>query len=276
MLSVPASGVKGSGRKRFCVKPLTRHPGVHETGDVSANPSIELSDTVLREVRGHHAFEGCVEQLATGIRLGVYPRGSTLPPERELAERMAVSRATLRQAIAALRVAGFVSTRRGRHGGTVISYRPRTPSARGAAALAPRSEQLRDTLVFRRVVEPGACHLAASRELGVDQRDFLVAAHDDVAGATEPAAHRQADSRFHLALAVVTESPQTIRSVTTIQADLHDMLDAIPVLEVNIAHSDQQHRAILDAVLGGRPTHARRAMESHCDDTAALLRGLLT
>ena len=59
------------------------------------------------------------------------------------------------------------------------------------------------------------------------------------------------------------------------QADLHDMLQAIPVLEVNIAHSDRQHRAILEAVLAGEADPARRVMEDHCDDTAALLRGLL-
>jgi GntR family transcriptional repressor for pyruvate dehydrogenase complex len=239
-------------------------------------PGIELGDTVLRAVRGHHAFEGCVEQLATAIRLGVYPRGSTLPPERELASRMGVSRATLREAIAALRAAEFVTTTRGRGGGTVVSYRPRRPSARGARALAPRSEHLRDTLVFRRVVEPGAAFIAATRDLTAGQRDLLVAAHDEVAGATDPAEHRQADSRFHLAVAAVTGSRLTLRSVTTVQSDLHDMLSAIPVLEVNIDHSDRQHRLILNAVLKGDAPRSRRVMESHCDDTAALLRGLLT
>lgn len=242
---------------------------------MSANPSIELSDTVLRAVRGHHAFEGCVEQLATAIRLGVYPRGSTLPPERELAERMGVARATLREAIAALRAADFVQTTRGRGGGTVVSYKARKPSSRAARALIPRTANLLDTLVFRRVVEPGACHIAAGRELTVDQRDLLVASHDEVAAATDPAKHRQADSRFHLAIAAVTDSAQTVRAVAAVQADLHDMLNAIPVLEVNIAHSDQQHRAIMDAILRSDPTRARRVMESHCDDTAALLRGLL-
>jgi GntR family transcriptional repressor for pyruvate dehydrogenase complex len=243
---------------------------------VSANPSIELSQTVLRAVRGHHAFEGCVEQLATAIRLGVYPRGTSLPPERELAGRMGVSRATLREAIAALRAAEFVQTTRGRGGGTVVSYRPKKPSARGARALGPRSEALRDMLVFRRVVEPGACHIAAGRELAESQRDLLVAAHDEVAGATDQAEHRQADSRFHLAIAAVTESPLTVRAVAAVQSDLHDMLSAIPVLDVNIEHSARQHRAILTAILKGEPPQARRVMESHCDDTAALLRGLLT
>jgi GntR family transcriptional repressor for pyruvate dehydrogenase complex len=242
---------------------------------VAANPSIELSESVLRAVRTHHAFEGCVEQLATAIRLGVYPRGSALPPERDLAERLGVSRATLREAIAALRAADFVNTTRGRGGGTVVSYRPTKPSSRRARALAPRSEALRDTLVFRRVVEPGACHIAADRDLSAEQRELLVVSHDEVAGATDPADHRQADSRFHLAIAAVTDSPQTMRAVATVQADLHDMLNAIPVLDVNLDHSNRQHRLILNAVLKGEATKARRVMESHCDDTAALLRGLL-
>ena len=106
-------------------------------------------------------------------------------------------------------------------------------------------------LVFRRVVEPGACHIAAGRDLHPRQQEFLVAAHDAVAAATDPAEHRQADSRFHLAIAAVTESELTIRSVTAVQSDLHDMLSAIPVLDVNIDHSSRQHRTILPAILKG-------------------------
>ncbi len=67
----------------------------------------------------------------------------------------------------------------------------------------------------------------------------------------------------------------TIEAVTEVQACLHDMLQAIPVLEVNIDHSSRQHRSIVAAIIAGEPTKARRAMEQHCDDTAALLRGLL-
>jgi GntR family transcriptional repressor for pyruvate dehydrogenase complex len=237
-----------------------------------------LGEVVLRPVRGHHAFEGCVEQLATAIRLGLYPRGSALPAERELAERMGVSRATLREAIAALREAGMVRTRRGRRGGTVVSYEPLPPTYDAADGLAGRHEQLADCLVFRRVVEPGACWTAAGRDLTADQRLLLGSALDEVDRAVaehDPIAHRQADSRLHLALASVTESPRTIAAVTEIQACLHDMLQAIPVLQVNIEHSNAQHRAIVGAVLDGDPARARRSMEQHCDDTAALLRGLL-
>jgi GntR family transcriptional repressor for pyruvate dehydrogenase complex len=236
----------------------------------------DLARVLLRPVRGHHAFEACVEQLATAIRLGVYPLGSTLPAERDLAERMQVSRATLREAMAALRAADLVETRRGRGGGTVVTMKPQTPSARRAARTTPQQRRdWLDALEFRRIVEPGAAHQVASIALDEAARARLEAAHAAVAGATSRARHRQADSRFHLTLASLTQSPRMVEAVTSVQASLHEMLSAIPVLQTNIAHSDAQHATLLRAVLDGRPDKARQTMEEHCDDTAALLRGLV-
>jgi GntR family transcriptional repressor for pyruvate dehydrogenase complex len=239
-------------------------------------PDPALPADVLRPVRGHHAFEACVEQLATLIRLGVYPRGSTLPPERELADRLAVSRATLREAMAAMRQAGLVQTTRGRGGGTVVTMRAATPSARAASRRTPatRADWI-DALDFRRIVEPGAAALAASVRLDERQQQRLRSAHESVATAEGPAMHRQADSRFHLTVAALSGSPRTIESVTAVQSTLHEMLSAIPVLDANIAHSDTQHASLVKAILSGRATRARQVMEEHCDDTAALLRGLL-
>jgi GntR family transcriptional repressor for pyruvate dehydrogenase complex len=241
----------------------------------SAQAGDRLGDVVIRPVRGHHAFEGCVEQLATAIRLGIYPTGTVLPPEREMAERMGVSRATLREAIAALREARMVRTTRGRGGGTVVSYEPSPPGRVAAGGLAGRREPLLDCLVFRRIVEPGACWTAASRELSASEQLLLTTSLTEVDQAPDPAAHRQADSRLHLAIASVSGSSKTVAAVAEVQADLHDMLQAIPVLQRNIDHSSAHHRTIVTAILAGDAVRARRAMEQHCDDTAALLRGLL-
>jgi GntR family transcriptional repressor for pyruvate dehydrogenase complex len=243
---------------------------------VTAAPDPLLPQAVLRRVRGHHAFESCVEQLGAAIRLGVYPLGTALPPERDLAEMLGVSRATLREAMAALRQAGLVETRRGRGGGTFVTLKPRTPSARAAARVS--SEHRRDwldALEFRRIVEPGAAYLAARAEPTGVRREQLEQAHADVVAARRPAEHRQADSRLHLTLASLTGSPRVVEAVTSVQATLHEMLLAIPVLDTNIAHSDQQHASLVRAVLGGHADRARAVMEEHCDDTAALLRGLV-
>lgn len=235
----------------------------------------DLAGFVLRPVRGHHAFEACVEQLATAIRLGVHPQGSTLPSERALADGMHVSRATIREAIIALRTAGMIETRRGRGGGSVVTYSPRRPRARAKVPSPETLDGWLDDLAFRRIVEPGAVATAADLDLTIGQRALLTSTYDAVARASGSASHRQADSRFHLAFASVTGSPSIIDAVTRVQAALHDMLMQIPVYDVNIAHSDRQHQAILRAVLDGRAEKARRTMEEHCDDTAALLRGLL-
>ena len=248
-----------------------------KTDDVMAaahDPALPAD--VLRPVRGHHAFEACVEQLATLIRLGVYPRGSTLPPERELAGRLAVSRATLREAMAALRQAGLVQTTRGRGGGTVVTMRAATPSARAASrrTAATRANWV-DALDFRRIVEPGTAALAAGADLGERQRNRLLAAHESVAEARGAAMHRQADSRFHLTIAALSGSSRLIEAVTAVQSTMHEMLSAIPVLDANIAHSDTQHARIVKAILACRENRARQVMEEHCDDTAALLRGLI-
>ncbi|WP_296603241.1 FCD domain-containing protein [Nocardioides sp.] len=243
---------------------------------MTASPDHRLPEAVLRPVRGHHAFEACVEQLATAIRLGVYPLGTVLPAERDLAERLAVSRATLREAMAALREAGLVETTRGRGGGTVVTLKPRLPNARRAARLtAAQRRDWFDALEFRRIVEPGAAYLAARTDLDDAAREQLETALAAVTDARRPAAHRQADSRFHLTVATLSDSPRVVETVTAVQATLHEMLLAIPVLGRNIDHSDRQHAAVVKAILTQDADRARRVMEEHCDDTAALLRGLV-
>lgn len=245
--------------------------------------ATELAAVTLRPVRAGDAFEATVEHLATAIRVGVFPRGESLPPERELAARLGVARATLREAIAALRDAGMVSTRRGRGGGSVVEFdggdRVVTRPDHGEAAepATPRGVDLAGLLDFRRVVEPGAARLAASRALDAPQRAFLTETLREVTAASsrDVSEHRVADSRFHIAIAGLSGSAPLIDAVTRCRGTLHRLLAEIPVLAPNIDHSNVEHAAIVEAILGGEPDEARRIAEQHCDNTSALLRALL-
>ena len=192
------------------------------TPEQSPPTPTRLPDAVLRPAVGN-VFETTVEQLATAIRLGVFVAGEQLPPERDLAERLGVSRNTLREAIAALRESRLVTTRRGRGGGTVVTYAGPPlaafgPSSDGAPAVR-HGAALEDALDFRRVVEPGAARLAATRRLSRDQREWL---EDSCRAVREAdlAVHRIADSRLHLAIATLTGSPMVVEAVTRAQAAL--------------------------------------------------------
>jgi GntR family transcriptional repressor for pyruvate dehydrogenase complex len=241
-----------------------------------------LSDAFLRPVREGNAFESTVEHLAMAIRLGVFTEGERLPPERDLADRLKVGRATLREAIGALRQAGLVSTHRGRTGGTIVLYRGSehddgaelnelTDLSRARRTPA----EIRDTLAFRGVVEPGAARLAASADLSADQRSWLREALDATVEVADDGARRIADSRLHLAIAALSGSPRLVEAVTQARSLIAELLTAIPVLAPNIAHSDAQHAEIVDAVLNGDHLRARLVMEEHCEATSALLRALL-
>jgi GntR family transcriptional regulator, transcriptional repressor for pyruvate dehydrogenase complex len=230
--------------------------------------------SVFSPVPVRNAFEVTVERLAQSIRLGVLSVGDRLPPERELAETFGVSRVTLREAIKALRDAGLVESRRGRGGGTFVvtpsAVRPAGPDLLGSNV----AHSLYDTLELRRIVEPGAAALAASRTLSAADRRTLDRCLCEAAD-PDPEVRRLADSRLHMAIAAASESVSVVSVVAEVQMRLTELLRGIPVISANIAHSNRQHAAIVAAILAGQADVARTEMEEHVDGTAALLRGLL-
>ncbi|HEY8828906.1 MAG TPA: GntR family transcriptional regulator [Jatrophihabitantaceae bacterium] len=231
--------------------------------------------TLFSPVPARNAFEVTVERLAQSIRLGVVVDGEQLPPERELAETFGVSRVTLREAIKALRDVGLVESRRGRGGGTFIVspkvQRPRPPDQISRSL----GHSLDDALALRRVVEPGAAALAATRTLTAADRASLHRYLDEATNC-EAGSRRLADSRLHLAIAALGGSASVTAVVADVQMRLDELLRAIPVIAANIAHSNVQHAAIVDAILAARADRARTEMEEHIDGTAALLRGFLS
>lgn len=232
----------------------------------------DLERVLFRPVRDGNPFEVTVERLATAIRLGAVTE--RLPPERELAALLGVSRMTLRDALAALADAGFVTSRRGRGGGTFVC--DRLPSDGDAAAVArSMGESLTHALDYRRIIEPGAAALAAATDLSAAAHAHLRACLAEATEATDDGLRRRADSRFHLAIASVTGNEPLITAVADVQARLSGLLELIPVLRTNITHSDAQHAEIVAAIAAGDAARADTVMREHCDATAALLRGFL-
>lgn len=231
--------------------------------------------TIFRPVRAGNAYEETVEHLLEVIKLGAVSDGERLPPERELAARLNVSRVTLREAIRSLQQAGYIESRRGRSGGTFVIYRPsleRLDAARVAHRLGPGLES---ALTFRYIVEPGAVEVVARTKLSAHQRAELRERLAELQAASVDE-YRQADSRLHLLIAELTGSAMVTRAVADIRVALNDLLSALPPLERPLTRANHQHEEMVAAMLAGNPRKARRVMEEHVDATAALLRGFLT
>ena len=231
-------------------------------------------EAVFRPVRAGNAFEETVERLLQAIKLGVVAPGDRLPPERELAARFNVSRVTLREAIRDLADAGYVDSRRGRYGGTFVRSGP--PGRPDAPAAAPPSKrEVDDILLLRDVLEVGAAGAAAAAALTQRDRAHLRRLLDECAEA-DLADYRRMDSRLHLAIAEVTGSASLTAAVADVRSRLNVLLDAIPLLQRNITHSNAQHARIVDAVLDGDVELAVQSMGEHLSGTSALLHGFLT
>ncbi len=113
---------------------------------------------VFKPVRAPTTFEETVERLGTAIRIGLLAPGSQLPPERQLAEELSISRSTLRQALTTLVQSGHLTSTRGRTGGTFVAERPPLLGAE-----EPLGGDAWAVLDQRVAVELGAVTLAAER-----------------------------------------------------------------------------------------------------------------
>jgi len=240
--------------------------------------SPAITAAVFRAVRTGNAFEETVERLLTAIKLGMVAPGERFPAERELAVQLGISRLTLREAIRELHEAGYVCSRRGRLGGTFVTYTRPTPDSAELRRLAIEgADKLTDALTFRLAVETGAAEALASQcaaALADGPGTGLVARLDEV-NAAGPQDYRRLDTLFHLSIAELTGSSLLAAACADARMRLNDFLNAIPVLQRNIDHTAGQHGAIVEAILAGDTSAARTAVAEHLEGTAALLRGFL-
>lgn len=228
---------------------------------------------LFRPVQPGGAFEKTVEQLLGAIKSGAVRLGDRLPPERQLALQLNVSRVTLREAIRALAEAGYLEARRGRAGGTFVIAQSALPS--GRRPKRPDVSRLDDLLAFRRIVEVGATTLAASRQLGDSERHILTQAVLEADSAPFED-YRAADTRLHLIIAELGGSTLLVRAVADVRMRTNDLLDALPTRQRPLLHANAQHHEISAAILAGDPASAELAMHRHLEATAALLHGFLT
>ncbi|MFJ6796233.1 FadR/GntR family transcriptional regulator [Streptomyces sp. NPDC091268] len=246
------------------------------TGTASEGAAARRLDPVLRQVRAGSGFEEALEQILQVVRLGLVPGGERLPPERELAERMGISRVTLREVLKVLQDQGLVEARRGRYGGTFVLPRPGTPAGAAEEELRRRvaGVDIEDVLRFREVLEVGAAGLCASQGLAEEGErrllEALTATHD-----APLADYRRQDTLLHLTLCELAGSATLTAQYAAVRATVNDLLDCIPLLVRNLEHSQQQHTTLVEAVLERDADTAREVMREHCCGTAALLRGFL-
>ena len=218
-----------------------------------------------------------IRQIEALILRGVLKPGERLPAERDLAERLGVSRPSLREALAQLEARDLLVARPG--SGVYVA------DVLGSAFAPPlihlfatHDEALFDYLALRRDLEAlaaeRAARLAGDIDLDLIRAIFarMEAAHDR----RDPEEEAALDAEFHLA---ITEASHNVMMMHLMRS-MFDLLKAGVFSNRKILFSHrttrsmllEQHRAILNAVVARDPMAARKAVEAHLDYVESAMR----
>ena len=234
---------------------------------MAADPAVAA---VFNPVKTATTFEETVDRLGTAIRLGILVPDSRLPSERELAEQLAISRSTLRQAITALVESGHLTSLRGRTGGTFVV--PEPPLSEGSAG--PLPEGWHQVLDVRIAVEVGVATVAAER-IDEDALGVMREAVDRMDAASEFGDYRRADARFHIAIAEATGVPRLVALATEVQSEATELIAHIAHPPAVLRHSNADHARLIDALARHDAARAARILRQHLDGTEHIMSGLM-
>ncbi|WP_205370023.1 FadR/GntR family transcriptional regulator [Thermoleptolyngbya sp. PKUAC-SCTB121] len=248
----------------------------YSTELLSFNTSRQSADALLRGPKPTvNAFEVTLERLSSAVKMGLYEPGDQLPSEREIADIMGVSRATVREAIRLMTEQGILVARRGRTGGTFVSKHPVPETLQNLRTrLSARGTSITGILDHRLVVESGVVELAAQRATD-EQKWELQALVNAMEQADNHAEYRKLDTRFHLLIAAATQTDRLSSVVAEVHAELSDLLTAAPYSKSQCLHANDQHQLIVDAICVGRPDLARVKIQEHILATNSYLNALL-
>lgn len=212
-------------------------------------------------VRRARLYEQVAEQISSWIEQNGLASGDRLPPERELAARLGVSRATLSQALVALEVVGVVAVRHG--DSTVVKELP--TGRRITEAIRAHAHRLPEIIDTRDALETKIASLAAERRTDADLSridEALAAMEADIEGGGRGV---EGDERFHGAVTAAAHSDLLAQLMHEIAGLVRESRLESLSQHGRPRRSLASHRAIAEAIRAGDPAAAAAAMHAHVE-----------
>lgn len=220
--------------------------------------------------------EDALARLQELIVSGELPPGSRLPPEPELASRLGISRGSMREAVRALSHMRLIEVRRGL--GTFVTALEPAGLLEGVriAAEAARDDAIFDIFEVRRLLEPAAAGMAATRVTSAQLDELRADLAAMRTAATDPAEFMCHDEAFHDRIATIAGNPwlaALLRGLAApaIGARTRRLRTGQQVPQLTIT----QHEQILDALASGDSALAEATALLHIATTADGLRAML-
>jgi len=215
----------------------------------------------LKPVEPRRLYQQIADQIRELIRQGGFETGMRLPPERDLAQQLGVSRPSLREAMIALDIEGTVEIRGG--SGVYVASRPE----RAGRATASLGDSPIELMQARSALEGSAVVLACAHATPADVqrlRKIVEAMRGEVAKKRSPL---EFDRQFHLAIAEMSGNLVMVRLIGEMFESRHSPISA----KLSSRYENtrtwnlalKEHEAILRAIEARDPLSAQTAVRSH-------------
>ena len=216
-------------------------------------------------VRRRTLYQDIVGQVHDLITDGVLKPGDRLPPERELAERLKVSRSSLREAMRALELQGLLVSRPG--AGTYVSTdRVDAFISIISSSLSQDTDVQKDIFEVRHLLEPQIAGLAAERATGDDLQQMREAVAYQKSQIASGGTGVEGDTVFHFALAQATHNWALLRVISTISDMLRQSRDRSLQTPGRPQRSLASHHQILEMIVRRDAQGAEAAMRYHISE----------
>lgn len=221
----------------------------------------------LKPVEPRRLYQQVADQIRDLIDRGGFENGMRLPPERDLALQLGVSRPSLREALIALDVEGRVEVR----GGSGV-YITATRADRAPGRTAAMGESPTQLMEARSVIEGELLTLACARITPAPLERLREIVKEMEAAIESPRARVELDRQFHIALAEASGNSVLARLVGDLFDERHSPISAKFSSRFDSKHTWRaalnEHQAILKAVEARDPIAAQAAMRAHLSAAA--------
>ena len=230
----------------------------------------------FKPIKTKKIYEEIVEQLRELISTGTFNPGDKLPSERDMAQMLGVSRASVREAVVALQAMGVLDVKPGE--GTFVSASMNSEMIEPLAlVLSVERNPLAQLMEVRRILEAEAAALAAQRATEQDRLKMVEVLNDMKATAERHEQGVEFDLFFHFSIAYATKNTLLLIIIKTLDNMMHQtfLVDRTEMYS-NPKTAERilnEHQVILDAILAGDPAAAREGMLQHLKHVESGLSG---
>jgi len=235
---------------------------------VVGNGEVKMQGTMLDPIINRRLYQQVAERIRRQIESGELVAGDRLPAEKDLAQQLGVSRPSVREALVALEIAGFVEIRTG--SGTYISGRGKLLPPMLDAGPGPFE------LLHARLLIEGEVASEAAMRIDPDELAAVEGTVNEMERMVLAGEHsRAADQRFHVLIANASGNSVLAELVSNLwQGMFSPMFYKMSELTGLIANQElalAEHKAIFAALATHDPVGARAAMRRHLKSVEAVL-----